>query len=90
MLTFAICISDQLKAIDVWIRIQPGFQLTSDKVFRSPYNEFACTIDLTWPQYECIPASSVRSTREKRDGVLMRKKECLDPRSYEDDDVILS
>jgi len=90
MLTFATCIGDQLKAIDAWIRTQPGFQVASDKVFRSPYDEFACTIDLTWPQYERIPASSIRSTREKRDGVLMRKKERLDPRSYEDDDVVLS
>src|ERR1700730_15872357 len=70
--------------------MQPGFQLTSDKVFRSPYDEFAFTVDLTWPQYERSSTSSVKSGRERRDGLTMRKKERLDPVSYDDDDVTLS
>jgi hypothetical protein len=88
--TFATCVGDQLRAIDTWIRTQPGFQVASDKVFRSPYDEFTCTVDLTWPQYERVSASSNRSARERRDGLQMRKKERLDPRSYENDDELLS
>jgi hypothetical protein len=77
--TYAVCIGDQINAIDAWIRLQQGFQLSSEETFKSPYNEFACTVDLTWPQYERIQTSSGR--------VEMRKKERLDPVMYDNNDV---
>ena len=78
-----------MNAIDTWIAAQPGFQPTSGKLFRSPYNEFAYTVDLTWAQYERNRSSNTKSRIESRAGLTMKKKERLDPVRYDDNDVVV-
>lgn len=84
--TYSTCIGDQLTAIDDWIRIQPGFVLAQDKVFRSPYDEGSFTIDLTWPQYEwqTSPFSTARNP-QRREPLKMAKKDRLLPVRYNGD-----
>jgi hypothetical protein len=84
-LTYRICIGDQLTAIDDWLRIQPGFVLSQDKVFRSPYDEAAFTIDLTWQQYYRRPSSTSGKTLQRREPLTMIKKDPLLPLKYEGD-----
>ena len=89
--TFTTCIGDQMNAINTWIAAQPGFQPASGKLFRSPYDEFAFTVDLTWAQYErTLGSANSRSKMKRRPGITMKKKERLDPVQYNDDGVAVT
>jgi hypothetical protein len=65
--------SDQIRASDAWIRVQPRFTLPEGRLFKSPYHEEEFSIDVTWAPYERLTGNPI-----------MQRKTPLLPRKYED------